>query len=301
MSEPCSRSAFVALSSGPTFRPLSVTEPPVRNSRASRLLAASFVVTNIGTFFEQVAAAWLVYKLTDSAAWVGFQSFAVNAPTLLTALPAGAWADRWNRRKALLRLQIAWTGLAALMALLSGFHLLTGALIVIITALEGIIAGTSRPFWNATSQDIVGRDLVDDRLRRAGGRKHRDPGAGFGVGDSGLRERRHIGQRRRTRCAAHGQCLQLAGLDMTRAFQHGCEQNVHVPSHQVGHRRATALVRHVGELDACRTLKDFGGQVRRAALAGAGVGTLARLSLGQCNEFFRRFGADAWACQHHER
>jgi hypothetical protein len=53
----------------------------------------------IGTWMQQIAMSWLVYRLTHSALLLGTVGFASRIPTFLLAPLAGVLADRWNRHR----------------------------------------------------------------------------------------------------------------------------------------------------------------------------------------------------------
>lgn len=55
----------------------------------------------IGTWMQQVATAWLVYRLTGSAWWLGLVGFASRIPVLPLAPIGGVVADRWSRKRIL--------------------------------------------------------------------------------------------------------------------------------------------------------------------------------------------------------
>ena len=82
------------------------------------------VLSNCGTWFQNVALSLLVYRLTHSSFWVGAVNFAQFAGVLLLAPWAGAAADRGDRRKLIVLTQIVATltsgALAAVVALGDG-------------------------------------------------------------------------------------------------------------------------------------------------------------------------------------
>jgi len=55
------------------------------------------MVSLIGTWMQSVAEAWLVYRLTGSAALLGMMGFASQIPVFLLATVGGTIADRHNR------------------------------------------------------------------------------------------------------------------------------------------------------------------------------------------------------------
>ena len=70
---------------------------PLRHHVFAALFAAQ-LGSNIGTFFQTVAAAWLMGDLTTSPTLVALIQTASLLPMLLLGLPAGALADIFDRR-----------------------------------------------------------------------------------------------------------------------------------------------------------------------------------------------------------
>src|SRR2546423_15684661 len=64
-----------------------------------QLFFAGQLISLIGTWMDQVAEAWLVYRLTGSALLLGTVAFASQIPVFLLAPIGGALADRPDRRK----------------------------------------------------------------------------------------------------------------------------------------------------------------------------------------------------------
>lgn len=105
--------------------------------RAWRVYAVSNFASQIGTWMQSTAQAWLVLDLTGSAAQLGLLIAIQFLPAVLLSIPAGKAADRWGRRNLLLSAQAAMAilalGLAAAVAtkeasypVLAGFALLFG-------------------------------------------------------------------------------------------------------------------------------------------------------------------------------
>jgi MFS family permease len=86
-------------------------------SRDFRLYFAGQLVSVAGTWMQQIAMAWLAYRLTDSALVLGLLGFASQVPILLFGAVGGVWSDRFDRRRLLM-----WTqSLAMLQALVLAF------------------------------------------------------------------------------------------------------------------------------------------------------------------------------------
>src|SRR5512144_1855939 len=73
----------------------------------------------IGTWLQQVAMSWLVYRLTGSALLLGVVAFCANAGILLFGTFAGVVADRVNRRRAIFATQSLMALQATVLAVLT--------------------------------------------------------------------------------------------------------------------------------------------------------------------------------------
>jgi MFS family permease len=83
-----------------------------------RLYISAQLISNIGTFLQQTAQAWVVWELTRSEAASGTVALVNGLPLLLLTPWAGAWVDRLDRRKLLTATQIGMMILAFTLALL---------------------------------------------------------------------------------------------------------------------------------------------------------------------------------------
>src|SRR5687768_5152566 len=79
------------------------------------------LVSLSGTWMQSVALAWLVYKLTNSAALLGLIGFSGQIPVFLFAAFGGALADRFDRHRILVATQSAAMILAFALAFLTLF------------------------------------------------------------------------------------------------------------------------------------------------------------------------------------
>ena len=90
--------------------------------RNFRLFFGGQAVSLIGTWMQQIAMSWLVYRLTDSPLLLGVVGFSSQIPTFVFAPIAGVYADRLNRY----HLLIATQTLAMVQAFSLAFLTLTG-------------------------------------------------------------------------------------------------------------------------------------------------------------------------------
>lgn len=128
--------------------------------RAFRALWTASVFSNLGSFLQSVAAAWLMLELTGSGTWVGLMVASNMLPLLFLALVAGAVADLVDRSKVLLASQAVMGVAAAAMALVSWADLATPELLLALGLLLGVGVAFNLPAWQAMVPDLVPRGMV---------------------------------------------------------------------------------------------------------------------------------------------
>jgi MFS family permease len=122
-----------------------------------RWLWIASIVSNIGTWMQNVGAAWLMTELAPSALLVALVQTATNLPVFLLGVPAGAAGDLFNRRKLLLGTQ----GLMLAAAAVLGVMTLNGSTgpwtLLWLTFALGLGATMNGPTWQAIMPDLVPR------------------------------------------------------------------------------------------------------------------------------------------------
>src|SRR5256885_5106598 len=78
---------------------------PLRNSLFRNLWIAT-IVSNVGTWMQDVGSGWLMTSLSSSPFVVALVEAADSLPVMLLALPAGAIADIVDRRRLPIRVQL---------------------------------------------------------------------------------------------------------------------------------------------------------------------------------------------------
>lgn len=101
------------------MRRLAVDFTPLRASRDLRLLIGGNLVTALGTQIALVALPFQVYTQTGSALLTGLLGAVELVPLVTMSLLGGALADRIDRRRLLLGVQVGVATAATLLALLS--------------------------------------------------------------------------------------------------------------------------------------------------------------------------------------
>ncbi len=125
-------------------------------SRNFRLFFFSGMVSLMGTWIQNVAIGWLVYRLTDSAFYLGLVGFAGQIPALFLSPIAGVYADRLNRRKVLIITQLVPMLLAFLLSYLVFSDQIHIGLLMAIVVVNGISLSFDTPFRHAFVPDMIG-------------------------------------------------------------------------------------------------------------------------------------------------
>ena len=112
----------------------------------------------IGTWMQQIALGWLVYRLTDSAFLLGLVGFSSQVPTFILAAFAGVMADRHSKH----RIIIATQTLAMLQAFILAVLTLTNTIQIWHIILLSLFSGLINAFDMPTRQSFV-IDMVEDR------------------------------------------------------------------------------------------------------------------------------------------
>jgi MFS family permease len=126
--------------------------------RNFRYYFAGQAISIFGTWVQQVAMSWLVYRLTGSAALLGITAFAALVPQLVVAPLAGAWADRHDKRRMLVIVESLLAVQAIVLAALTWLEWVGPMLLV---ALAGVL-GILNAFEGPLRQSLISR-MVPER------------------------------------------------------------------------------------------------------------------------------------------
>jgi len=134
-------------------------------SRNYRLFFAGQGISLIGTFLQQVALGWYVYRITGSKMLLGTLAFTSQIPSLVCAPFAGALADRWDRKKALIAIQ----SLSCLQALVLAILVTSGNApvwsLLVLSAVLGALNAFDIPFRQAfVSQMIDDKGMLTNAI-----------------------------------------------------------------------------------------------------------------------------------------
>jgi MFS family permease len=120
-----------------------------------RWLWIASIVSNIGTWMQNVGAAWLMTELAPSALLVALVQTATNLPVFLLGVPAGAAGDLFDRRKLLIVTQGLMLAAAAVLGGLTLLHSTGPWTLLGLTFALGLGATMNGPTWQAIMPDLV--------------------------------------------------------------------------------------------------------------------------------------------------
>ena len=159
----------MTIASDPAKQPPSVSRAPASawtpfRHRAFALLWSATLISNIGTWMHDVGAGWLMTTLTPSPAVIALVQAATTAPIFLFALFAGALADRVDKKRLLIIVNIFMAAVAGLMALTVQWGLMTPPLLVAFTFALGAGAAFMAPAWQAIVPGLVPREALQPAI-----------------------------------------------------------------------------------------------------------------------------------------
>lgn len=125
--------------------------------RAFLLILLGSLLSNFGNAIQSVGAAWQMTITDQPADIVALVQSATNLPIMLLALPAGAWADMFDRRTVMLAAQIGMMALSVLLALLSFAGVVAPPIVIGLTALLACGVACFNPALAASIGGIVPR------------------------------------------------------------------------------------------------------------------------------------------------
>jgi MFS family permease len=122
-----------------------------------RALWIAAVVSNVGTWVQDVGEAWLMTSMTKSPILISLLQTAEGLPIFLLALPAGAFADIMDRRRLLIFAQIWMLIVAAMLGMMTIAGATTPFILLLLAFLLGLGVALSAPTWQAIIPELVTR------------------------------------------------------------------------------------------------------------------------------------------------
>jgi len=113
------------------------------------------IVSNVGSWMQDVGAGWLMTSLTTSPALVALVEAADSFAVMILAMPAGAIADIVDRRRLLIAAQTYLMVVTGILAVLTFMGLMTAWLLLGFIFALGLGTAVMMPAWSAIVPDLV--------------------------------------------------------------------------------------------------------------------------------------------------
>jgi len=126
--------------------------------RNFRLFWWGQLISVSGSWMQIAAQGWLVYRLTDSAFYLGLVSFARYFPVLLFSLFGGVFADRFPKRELVILTQSVAMIQAFLLAALTYLGIVEIWHIIVLSMLLGTVNAFDMPARQSFIVEMVGKD-----------------------------------------------------------------------------------------------------------------------------------------------
>jgi MFS family permease len=154
-------------------QPIKRTVPlrPAINSTFSALRHCNFqlyfggqLISNIGTWMQIIAQAWVVYQIGHSELTLGLVAFASAIPILLISPWGGVVVDRVSRRNLLIMTQTGATILAFTLAALTFSGIVKEWHVIVLAALLGVVNAFDAPARQAFVSEIVEKEDLPNAI-----------------------------------------------------------------------------------------------------------------------------------------
>jgi len=116
------------------------------------------LLSNVGGWMYSAASGWLMTSLDPDPLSVALVQAASTLPICLFAIPAGALADIFDKRKFLIVVETLTTAVSAVYAVIVGLGLATPGNLLLFTFLIGAAGALTVPAWRAVVPRLVPKD-----------------------------------------------------------------------------------------------------------------------------------------------
>ena len=151
-------------------RPREGEEPDHRLGLPFWQLWSASAVSNLADGLVKIALPLVAVSLTDSPGLVAGITLAVTLPWLLFALPAGALADRVDRRIAMVIANVVRAAGVAVLAVALVLGLESSPAAIWALYAVALLLGTAETIYDTCAQSILPQVVARDQLPRANGR-----------------------------------------------------------------------------------------------------------------------------------
>jgi MFS family permease len=132
------------------------------HNRNFTLLWTGLIVSNIGTWMQNVGTGWLILQLKNSPLWLGLLGLSFALPMIVLPLVGGAIADRVNRMKMLYFTQTMMMLTAFALAIVTWLGIVNVWHVLIATFISSAVLAFDNPSRQALIPDLVPtKDLLN--------------------------------------------------------------------------------------------------------------------------------------------
>ena len=124
-------------------------------NRNFTLLFSGLIVSNVGTWMQNVAQGWLVLQLTNSPLWLGLLGLSFAVPMIILPFVGGVMVDRINRVRLLYVTQTGQMLLAFILAALTWLGWINVSYILAASFLGSALLAFDNPARQALVPDLV--------------------------------------------------------------------------------------------------------------------------------------------------
>jgi MFS family permease len=124
---------------------------------AFRSLWLALLASNIGTWMQTVGAQWLLVEQSGTDTLVAVVQTASTLPIVLLALPSGALADTFDRRRLLIAVQLFLTATGVVLTTLTLTGHMPATLLLTLTFVLGAGQALTGPAWQSLIPELVPR------------------------------------------------------------------------------------------------------------------------------------------------
>jgi MFS family permease len=132
--------------------------------RNYRLYWSGQLVSLIGTWMQQVSLPWLVLTLGGSPIQLGFVAMLQFGPAMILAPFGGVFADRIEKRHALIATQAAAASQALVLFGLTATGVVEIWMVLVMAFLLGLVNAVDMPVRQSMAADLVPRDLLHNAI-----------------------------------------------------------------------------------------------------------------------------------------
>jgi MFS family permease len=134
------------------------------NSRNYRLYFIGQIVSMGGTWMQALAQSWLVLELTDSGTMLGLTLALQFAPFLVVGPWGGLLADRLDKRRLIITMQVTAAALALALAIVTATGVVTIWMVMALTTAFGFTVAIDNPTRQSFMHEMVGADGVPNAV-----------------------------------------------------------------------------------------------------------------------------------------